>query len=187
MARSIRAGGLLTGPGHRPRRRVLPQLPVPAPLPSRPTRAGCIIISSRPGAGPSAIAPYACRVHYHLQSPGRRPLCRRAPRDVGCSVVLGLPGAGPSAVAPHACRVRCRLWSPRRRPLCRHTPRVQGAVSSLVAVSGQQCSQEFLLTQPTSPGPPSLERGAGLQPGRRPGFSASWQGHAIPAQAAGEK
>lgn len=144
MARSIRAGGLLTGPGHRPRRRVLPQLPVPAPLPSRPTRAGCIVVSSRPGAGPSTVMPHACRVRYHLQSPGRRPLCRRAPR-------------------------------------------VQGAVSSLVAVSGQQCSQEFLLTQPTSPGPPSLERGAGLQPGRRPGFSASWQGHAIPAQAAGEK
>ena len=49
-------------------------------------------------------------------------------------------------------------------------------MSSLVAVSGQQCSQEFLLTQPTSPGPLSLERGASLQPGRRPGFSASWQG-----------
>ena len=122
MVRAIRAGGLLTGPGHRPRRRVLPQLPA---------------------------------------------------------------GASPSAVAPHACRVWCRPRSP--WPLCRRAPRVQGAVSSLVAVSGQQCSQEFLLTQPTSPGPPSLERGASLQPGRRPGFSASWQGHAIPAQAAVEK
>ena len=45
MARGIRAGGLLTGPGHRPRRRVLPQLPAPAPLPSRPTRAGCGVVS----------------------------------------------------------------------------------------------------------------------------------------------
>ena len=171
-----------------------------APLPLSPTCAGCGVVPGRPG--PSAVEPHACRVQCRPWSP--RPVCCHAPcvqaavwspvalarllshpMCAGCSVVPGRPGL--SAVTPHACRLRCGPWSPRRWPLCRRAPRVQAAVSSPVAVSGQQCSREFLLPQPTSPGPPSLERGAGPQPGRRPGFSASWQGHTVPAWAMVEK
>lgn len=136
-----------------------------------------------------ASASHACRLQCHPGSPRLWPLCRRAPRvraavwslvaparllsrpmRAGCSVIPGRPS--PSAFVPHACRLRCGPRSSRRWPLCRRTPHVQAAVSSPVAVSGQQCSREFLLAQPTSLVPRAwrgllaLNRAAGL--GSRP-------------------
>ena len=46
-------------------------LVAPACLLSRPTRAGCGVAPGRPGAGPSAVAPHACRLRCHLQSLSR--------------------------------------------------------------------------------------------------------------------
>ncbi|XDA85070.1 hypothetical protein R6Z07M_014778 [Ovis aries] len=148
-----------------------------------PCVQGCGVVPSCPG--PSAVAPHACRLRCGPWSP--RPICCRdpcvqgavsspvapaplpsCPTRAGCSVVPGRPGAGPSAVAPHTCRLRCGPRLPRRWPLCSRAPRVQAAVSSPVAVSGQQCSREFLLAQPTSLVPPAwrgllaLNRAAGL-------------------------
>lgn len=128
------------------------------------------------------------------------------PMRAGCSVVPGRPS--PSAFVPHTCRLQCGPRSPRRWPLCRRTPHVQAAVWSPVApalaplqsrptragcsvISGC-CLRAAVFTGVPSgpahfPGPPSLERAAGPQPGRRPGFSASLQGHAVPAWAMVEK